>query len=231
MRLTRWMLAGLYVLALCGAAVAQNPVKIRVAWVAPVSNWASILLREEADLAKHPRVLHAEPVRFRRYAADDHGACNRRARSRKPRLLTLALGFRMPASMICASSPMNSATARRATTQGIFPLKDGATKKAEDLKGKVVATNAVGSAVDVATRAMLRKSGLEDKRDYTVTRRRFRRCARCWARRSISFRRCRSRSIRIAQDRDAAVPAERRDRRTDDRLTARKRSPTRIAPP
>jgi NitT/TauT family transport system substrate-binding protein len=32
----------------------------------------------------------------------------------------------------------------------------------------VVASNAAGSAVDVAMRAMLRKNGLEDKRDYTV---------------------------------------------------------------
>ena len=29
-------------------------------------------------------------------------------------------------------------------------------------------TNAAGSAVDVAMRAMLRKFGLEDKRDYTI---------------------------------------------------------------
>ena len=41
-------------------------------------------------------------------------------------------------------------------------------QKIEDLKGKVIATNAVGSAVDIAMRAMLRKHGLEDKRDYTV---------------------------------------------------------------
>lgn len=38
----------------------------------------------------------------------------------------------------------------------------------EDLKGKVVATPGAGSAVDVAVRAMLRKHGLEDKRDYTI---------------------------------------------------------------
>src|SRR5207302_11001013 len=47
-------------------------------------------------------------------------------------------------------------------------LKDSPIKKIEDLKGKIVATNAVGSAVDVALRAMLRKHGLEDKRDYTI---------------------------------------------------------------
>ena len=47
-------------------------------------------------------------------------------------------------------------------------LADGPIKKPQDLKGKVVGTNAAGSAVDVAARAMLRKFGLEDKRDYTV---------------------------------------------------------------
>src|SRR5665213_574565 len=49
-----------------------------------------------------------------------------------------------------------------------FVLKDGPIKKVEDLKGKVVATNAAGSGVDIASRAMLRKHGLEDKRDYTT---------------------------------------------------------------
>src|SRR5262245_63864222 len=47
-------------------------------------------------------------------------------------------------------------------------LNDGPIKKVEDLKGKIVATNAAGSAVDIAMRAMLRKHGLEDRRDYTV---------------------------------------------------------------
>src|SRR5215469_14233609 len=47
-------------------------------------------------------------------------------------------------------------------------LRDGPIKRVEDLKGKVVATNAAGSAVDVSMRAMLRKHGLEDKRDFTV---------------------------------------------------------------
>src|SRR6266540_4415763 len=47
-------------------------------------------------------------------------------------------------------------------------LADGPVKKIEDLKGKVVATNAAGSGVDISMRAMLRRSGLEDKRDYAV---------------------------------------------------------------
>jgi NitT/TauT family transport system substrate-binding protein len=53
-------------------------------------------------------------------------------------------------------------------SQEYLALADGPVKSLADLKGKVIATNAAGSAVDVATRAMLRKAGLEDKRDYTV---------------------------------------------------------------
>jgi NitT/TauT family transport system substrate-binding protein len=47
-------------------------------------------------------------------------------------------------------------------------LKDSPIQKVEDLKGKIIATNAAGSAVDIAARAMLKKHGLEDKRDYTI---------------------------------------------------------------
>src|SRR5947207_11524965 len=53
-------------------------------------------------------------------------------------------------------------------SQEFMVRADGPIKKVEDLKGKIVMTNAAGSAVDVAMRAMLRKFGLEDKRDYTM---------------------------------------------------------------
>jgi len=46
--------------------------------------------------------------------------------------------------------------------------KDSGINKVEDLKGKVIGTNGAGSAVDIAIRAMLKKHGLEDKRDYTM---------------------------------------------------------------
>ena len=47
-------------------------------------------------------------------------------------------------------------------------LKDSTIHKIEDLKSKVIATNAAGSAIDIAMRAMLRKHGLEANRDYTM---------------------------------------------------------------
>ena len=54
MRFLKLALGGLLALGLlgAGAANAQQPVKIRMSWVAPVANWASIIL-EKKDLAKH----------------------------------------------------------------------------------------------------------------------------------------------------------------------------------
>ena len=49
-----------------------------------------------------------------------------------------------------------------------YVRKDSGINKVEDLKGKVIGTNGGGSAIDVAIRAMLRKHGLEEKRDYTM---------------------------------------------------------------
>ena len=45
---------------------------------------------------------------------------------------------------------------------------DSGIDKIEDLKGKVLSTNGLGGSLDVALRAMLRKHGLEDKRDLTI---------------------------------------------------------------
>jgi sulfonate transport system substrate-binding protein len=46
--------------------------------------------------------------------------------------------------------------------------KDGPIQKVEDLKGRVLASNGAGSVVDIAMRYMMKKHGLEDKRDYTL---------------------------------------------------------------
>src|SRR5260370_18065740 len=53
-------------------------------------------------------------------------------------------------------------------SQEYMVLADGPVKRLEDMKGRVIATNAGGSAVDVAMRKMLLKVGLEQKRDYVM---------------------------------------------------------------
>jgi NitT/TauT family transport system substrate-binding protein len=46
-------------------------------------------------------------------------------------------------------------------------LKDGPVKAIKDLKGRVVAINVRGGGTDMALRAITRKDGLQEKRDYT----------------------------------------------------------------
>jgi sulfonate transport system substrate-binding protein len=46
--------------------------------------------------------------------------------------------------------------------------KESGIQTVTDLKGKVLATNGLGTGVHMAMRAMLQRSGLQDKRDYTV---------------------------------------------------------------
>ena len=70
MRSLKFTLAAMAASVALGAASAE-PVKIRSAWVAPVSNWASIVA-EKKDLAKHlGQVLHVRSAPLRRHAADD----------------------------------------------------------------------------------------------------------------------------------------------------------------
>jgi ABC-type nitrate/sulfonate/bicarbonate transport system substrate-binding protein len=51
--------------------------------------------------------------------------------------------------------------------------KDSPINSIEGRKGKVLASNQTGSAVDMAVRAMLAKHNLKDKRDVTIIEARF----------------------------------------------------------
>jgi sulfonate transport system substrate-binding protein len=152
-----------------GAARAQEPVKIRVAWVAPLANWGSILL-EKKDLARHAGKSYVmEPVRYAGTPLIITALANQQLEIGSLAYSTLALAVQnagLDDLRIVADEFQDGVEGYY--SQEYMVLKDGPIHKVEDLKGKIVATNAMGSAVDVAMRAMLRKHGLEDKRDYTV---------------------------------------------------------------
>jgi sulfonate transport system substrate-binding protein len=172
MRSFKFVWMGLIALGLVSANVtgsSAEPVKIRASWTVPVANWASLLL-EKKDLAKHMGQSYVlEDVRFN---------------GTPPMITALATGDIEIGDLAYSSFALAVENAGMDDlriisdefqdgvngyyTNEFFVLADGPVQKIEDLKGKVIATNAVGSAVDIAMRAMLRKHGLEDKRDYTV---------------------------------------------------------------
>jgi NitT/TauT family transport system substrate-binding protein len=171
MRLARLMLACVAAVGMLGAGTAQgaDPVRIRASWVAPVSNWASILL-EKKDLARHLGKSYVlEPVRYQGTPPMITALANGELEVANLAYSTLAIAIQnagLGDLRVIADEFRDGMPGRY--THEYLVLADGPIKTPQDLKGKVIGTNAAGSAVDVATRAMLRKFGLEDKRDYTV---------------------------------------------------------------
>src|SRR5437660_2605179 len=170
MRVLKSALTALAATLVAGSAAwAQQPVKIRASWVAPVANWASILL-EKKDLARHlGKSYTLEPTRFAGTPPMITALANHELEVSNLAYSTLAITIQnagMDDLRVIADEFRDGVEGWY--SQEYMVLADGPIKKVEDLKGKVIATNAAGSAVDVATRAMLRKFKLEDKRDYTV---------------------------------------------------------------
>ena len=152
-----------------GSAVAQEPVKIRLAWVAPLSNWASIWM-EKKDLAKHlGKSYTLEAIRFAGTPPMVTAMANNAVDIGNLAYSTLPIAVQnagLDDLRIISDEFQDGAPGYY--TNEFYVLKDGPVQKVTDLKGKVVATNAAGSAIDIAARAMLKKNGLENKRDYTL---------------------------------------------------------------
>ncbi len=170
MRALRLGLAVMVAAALMGAgALRAEPVHIRLAWIAPGTNWGSLWL-EKKDLARHFGQSYVlEPVHY----------------VGTPQMVTaLATGELEIADLAFSTVPIAIENAGLSDlrviadelqdgvpgyySQEYMVLKDGPIKKVEDLRGQVVATVAAGAAVDIAIRAMLRQHGLEPNRDYTM---------------------------------------------------------------
>ena len=162
-------LAFFALLALGTGVAGAQPVQVRVSWTAPVSDWASIWL-EKKDLARnYGKTYLFESVRYR---------------GTPPMITALANNELEVASLAYSTLPIAVENAgmddMRVIAAGFEDgydgyysnefnvLADGPIHKIEDLKGKVIASNAAGSAVDIAMRAMLRQHGLEANRDYTI---------------------------------------------------------------
>ena len=162
-------LAGIALFALSAGFARAEPVPLRVAWVAPLSDFASIWL-EKKDLARNYGKSYVfEPVRYRGTPPMITAIANNELEIGALAYSTLPIAIEnagMDDIRVIADDFLDGVEGYYSNEFDV--LADGPIKTIEDLKGKVVATNSAGSAVDVAMRAMLRKHGLESNRDYTV---------------------------------------------------------------
>jgi sulfonate transport system substrate-binding protein len=155
-------------LALTGAASA-DPLTIRTGWVVATSGYTPLQL-EKKDLLKHYGQSYVmEPQRFQGTAPQLTAFAGGQIDIATIGYSTFALAVlnaKMNDIRIVADGFQDGADGYGSTA--FMVRNDGGIPKVEDLKGKVVATNGFGGAYDVGMRSMLRKHGLEDKRDYTV---------------------------------------------------------------
>jgi len=167
----RRLLAGAGALPLLGSPLARaaaEPLKIRISWVVAGANLASILFDKPGIAHYQGRSYEMEGMHF----------------SGTPEMISaLATGDLDIATLAYSSFALAIENAKMSDlriiadefqdgvpgyyTDEYMVLKDSPIKTVADLKGKVVATNGAGSAVDMSLRAMLRKHGLDDRKDVT----------------------------------------------------------------
>jgi sulfonate transport system substrate-binding protein len=150
-------------------SVAQaDPVKLRVGW-SDVPSSITPILDQTPELATHlGKSYTLEPIHFAGTA---------------PMITALATGDLDIGEMAFGSFGLAIQNAHMTDVRMIADemedgvpghlsipyvvMKDGPVKTVADMKGRVAATNTIGSGTDIGMRALLRKDGLEDKRDYS----------------------------------------------------------------
>jgi NitT/TauT family transport system substrate-binding protein len=155
--------------ALAASPVRAEPLKIRIGW-AVIPGQLTAVLFSKKDILKHYGTSYTvDTVHFRGSA---------------PQITALAAGELDIAALAFSSFGLAIQNARMQDIRVIGDLyqdgigdyysseycvrADSPIQKVEDLKGKVLASNGIGGAIDMAMRKMLRDHKLEDKRDYRI---------------------------------------------------------------
>jgi sulfonate transport system substrate-binding protein len=140
---TKIGLLSLALLAFGAGQASAEPVKIRVAWVAPVSNWISIWL-DKKDLAQHFGQSYIfEPVHFAGTPPMITAIANNEVEIGNLAYSTLPIAIKnagMEDTRVISDDFQDGVDDHWSVRYDV--LKDGPIKTVEDLKGKVVATNA-----------------------------------------------------------------------------------------
>lgn len=162
------LLLGLIVALGTGAAQAQQqPVKLRIGWAQAPGHMAPLLYQKKEILKHFGKTYVADPIRFQgstpqiqAIAAGELDIAAFGATAMAAAVNNAKLDMRVVADVIQDGTPGYY-------TAPFVVRKDGPVKSVGDLKGKRLASNAIGSASDAAMRIFLRRHGLQD-RDFTT---------------------------------------------------------------
>lgn len=167
--LTRLAAAAAALMLPLGGARADEPVKIRIAWVVPIGNWASIVYEKKDLMTHYGKSYVAEPVHFQGTPAMIEALAAGELEIADLAFSSFALAVEnagMSGLRIIGDEAQDGVNGHQSGQ--FWVLKEGPVKTIPDLKGKVLATVGAGAALDIPVRAMLRRYALETPRDYTM---------------------------------------------------------------
>jgi NitT/TauT family transport system substrate-binding protein len=160
--------AGLAALVLItGLAAAEDPLRIRIGWSTMPGHMIPVLYGKPEILKHYGRSYTVEPILFRGSSPQITAMAARQIdmAAFAPLAMTLAvtnarLDVKAVADIIQDGVPGHH-------SETFLVAKDSGIDAVQDLKGKRIGMNAIGSAADTAMKTMFRKNGLSD-RDYSV---------------------------------------------------------------
>jgi sulfonate transport system substrate-binding protein len=156
-------------IGLGGAARADEPLKLRIGWAVVPAQLTSVLFQKPELLKHYGKSYTVETVHFR---------------GSSPQITALAAGELDLAALAFSSFALAIQNAHMEDIRAVSDLyqdaipgyysnqmmvrPDGEIKGVADLKGKIVATNGIGGALDIAAQVFMHRKGLEPKRDYQI---------------------------------------------------------------
>jgi NitT/TauT family transport system substrate-binding protein len=161
------LLMGLAVLSPCGFARADEPLKLRVAWTEIPTHLLPVAFAKPDILKHYGKSYTVDAIRFRGSAPEIEGLA-----SGELDIATLGyssfglaiLNARMDDLRVIADGHKDGVAGYQSSPYVV--LASSPIRTIDDLKGKIVATNAIGGAAYFAMVRALHDHGLEDKRDY-----------------------------------------------------------------
>ena len=168
----RLRLSVLFLLALVVALVrpaAAEPVKIRIGWITAPASMVPLLFLKPGIARHHGKSYTFEPLNFGsstlQITAISQGEIDIAGFGYTSFPLAIHNGG-LADLRIIADEIQDGAPGYYSTPY--FVRKDSGINKIEDMKGKIAATNGLGSGVDIAMRSALNRHGLQVTRDYTM---------------------------------------------------------------
>ena len=169
MRHRRIAVAAIIATLLALGTARADPLTIRSGWVVMTSGYTPMVLEAKDQLKHYGTSYVLEPIHFQG-SAPSMAALASGGVDIIPigysTLLTAVINAKMDDIRVVADDFQDGVEGYSSVP--FMVRNDNTIAKVEDLKGRVAATNSIGGAFDIGMRMMLRKHGLEDKRDFTV---------------------------------------------------------------